>query len=69
MDVALLYDTIHQIEDKQALLEELDRVLKAEGVLPIWVEHRGGNDVAEVVQDRSRFSLNERREDILNFAR
>lgn len=69
VDVVLLYDTIHQIEDKQALLGELDRVLKAGGVLSIWVEHGGGNDVAEVVQDCSRFSLKERREDILNFVR
>lgn len=39
VDVVLLYDTLHMVRDKQALLRELHRVLKPEGLLSADHEH------------------------------
>ncbi len=57
VDVILLYDTLHMIKDKQALLKELHRVMKANGVLSSGFEHMKANDVLQVVQQDGIFSL------------
>ena len=58
IDIVLLYDTIHLIGDKRALLKELHRVMKSSGILSIWgmkVE-----DVLELVEKEGLFALRER---------
>jgi ubiquinone/menaquinone biosynthesis C-methylase UbiE len=67
IDVVLLYDAIHAIEDKHAVLAELDRVLKPGGVLSVWVEHGEPDHVTPLILENSRFGLHERRGDVLNF--
>jgi ubiquinone/menaquinone biosynthesis C-methylase UbiE len=68
IDVILLYDTIHMIKDKQALLEELHRVLKPDGLLSVWAPHQPKvNKTVEIVQENGLFSLRDQDKKLLNF--
>lgn len=69
IDVILLYDTIHQIKDKRALLKELHRVMKSNGLLSILVEHMRPEDVLAIVEKDGLFSLKDRHGKIVNFER
>ena len=69
VDVTLLYDTIHSIDDKQALLAELHRVIKPKGLLSILVDHMKVEDVVEIAEKDGRFSLKEQDGNLLNFER
>ena len=67
MDVILLYDTIHIIKDKRALLEELHRVLKSDGFLSVTDHHLQANEMLEIVEGSGLFSLKEQDKGLLNF--
>ncbi len=67
VDVVLLYDTIHMIKDKPALLKELQRVLKADGFLSVTDHHLEANEISEVVEGSGLFSPRERDKGLLNF--
>jgi len=69
VDVVLLYDTIQSITDKQALLKELHRVTKPNGLLSILVEHIKVEDVVEIAEKDGLFSLRDRHDKLLNFKR
>jgi len=69
VDVVLLYDTIHMVTDKRALLEELHRVVKPDGLLSIIVRHMKVKDVLEIAQQDGLFSLKDRHRSLLNFER
>jgi ubiquinone/menaquinone biosynthesis C-methylase UbiE len=69
VDVVLVYDAIAGIKDKRGVLAELDRVLRPDGVLSVWVEHRDPAFALSLITDNSRLRLRERRDDILNFTR
>lgn len=66
IDIVLLYDTIHMIKDKRALLKELRRVMKTNGLLSILVEHMKVSDVLEIAQRDGLFSLTDRQGRLLN---
>jgi ubiquinone/menaquinone biosynthesis C-methylase UbiE len=65
VDVVLLYRTFYLVSDKQALLDELHRVLKPGGILSVL----GGGVQAclKALEKDVRFSLNERSRRLLNF--
>jgi ubiquinone/menaquinone biosynthesis C-methylase UbiE len=69
VDVALLYDAIAGIADRRGVLAELDRVLKPEGVLSVWVEHGLPEATLPLITENSRFVLRDQHEDVLNFGR
>jgi ubiquinone/menaquinone biosynthesis C-methylase UbiE len=69
VDRVLLYDAIAGIDDKRAVLAELDRVLVPDGVLSIWVEHGPPEATVPLITANSRFVLRERIGDILDFGR
>jgi ubiquinone/menaquinone biosynthesis C-methylase UbiE len=57
VDVILLYDTFHLVQDKQALLEELHRVLKPGGFLSADHMHTSRDDFLETMQAGDLFSF------------
>jgi len=67
VDVVLLYDTLHMIKDKGALLKELHRVMKPKGLLSIMAEHMKIEDVLETVERDGLFSLKEQQGRLVNF--
>jgi len=69
IDVTLVYDTIHMVNDKQALTEELHRVLKPDGLLSVLVAHVKVDDIREILQGDGLFSLRDRKGNLLNLNR
>ncbi|GAH99228.1 unnamed protein product [marine sediment metagenome] len=69
IDVVLLYDVIRIVKDKRALLKELHRVMKANGLLSILAEHIKVEDVLEITEKDGLFSLRDQHGKLLNFER
>ena len=67
VDVILLYDIIHMIGDKRALLEELHRVLKPDGFLSASDHHLKAAKTSEIVEETGLFSLRDQDKGLLNF--
>jgi ubiquinone/menaquinone biosynthesis C-methylase UbiE len=57
LDVVLLYDVFHGLEDKQAVLSELHRVLKQEGLLSFSDHHLKEPDILTRVAEGKLFRL------------
>ncbi len=57
VDVALLYDVLHDVEDPTPLLRELHRVLKPQGLLSASDHHLKGQRVATLVTAQGLFRL------------
>jgi SAM-dependent methyltransferase len=57
VDVILVYDVMHDIDDRRGLLEELHRVLRRDGFLSIFPMHMGDERMLEIVDESGRFRL------------
>ena len=70
VDVVLLYDVIHTMEDWAALFEEVERVLKPDGMVSIYPMHVEGDEVLRQMR-KSHFSLRDEKHEghILNFGK
>ena len=66
IDVALAYDMIHMVKDKQALARELHRVLKPNGLLSVIVGHIKVEDVLKILEEDGLFSLRDRQGRLIN---
>jgi ubiquinone/menaquinone biosynthesis C-methylase UbiE len=69
VDAVLLYDVLHNVPDKGALLRELHRVLKPDGILSVIPDHMEESVFLETVQDGNLFSLQARHGESFEFAR
>jgi len=69
VDIVLLYDVLHHVHDKGALLRELHRVLKAGGLLSVIPDHMEESELLRSVQPGRRFSLQPRHTDSFEFAK
>jgi len=66
IDIALAFDMIHMVKDKQALKKELHRVLKPNGLLSVLAEHMKVNDILKILEKDGLFSLRDRRGNFIN---
>ena len=57
IDRVLLIDTFAQIEDREALLREIHRVLKGDGLLLIALEHMKMSQQMEIVMNSGLFNI------------
>lgn len=57
VNVILLYDTLHLVSDKKALLQELHRILKHDGFLSADYMHTPREDFLETMQTGDFFSF------------
>ena len=57
VDVALLYDTFHVLSEKKAVLEELHRVLKRDGMLSFNDHHMKEDEIISAVTEAGLFRL------------
>jgi ubiquinone/menaquinone biosynthesis C-methylase UbiE len=69
VDVALLYDMLQMISDKEKLLEELHRVLKSDGILFATAEHLDSNEFMNIFAKTNLFTLIEKRREVFRFKR
>ena len=57
VDTALLYDTLHTLRDPNAVIEELHRVLKPDGILSFSDHHLKENEIVSKITNRGLFRL------------
>ena len=69
VDVVLLYDVLHHVSDKDALLRELHRVLKPGGLLSVIPDHMDEAELLEIVRAAKPFSLQPRHAESFEFAK
>ena len=60
LDVVLLYDVFHDLEDQKAVLEELHRVLKPNGILSFNDHHMKEADITEKITEQNLFRLSKK---------
>jgi ubiquinone/menaquinone biosynthesis C-methylase UbiE len=70
VDVVLLYDVIHMIEDRATLFTEIHRILKSDGLVSIYPMHVETDELLRQMRD-SHFSLAAEKYEgnILNFVK
>ena len=62
LDAVLLYDTFHDLEDQKAVLFELHRVLKPNGMLSFSDHHLKENEIISGVAGSGLFELQKKNE-------
>ena len=60
VDVVMLYDTFHLLGDQDAVLRELHRVLKPNGILSFSDHHMKGKEIVSEVTSNGLFRLSEK---------
>jgi ubiquinone/menaquinone biosynthesis C-methylase UbiE len=66
VDIALAYDMISMVKDKEALAKEVHRVLKPNGIFSVLVEHIKVEDVLKILEKDNLFSLRDRQGNLIN---
>ena len=69
VDVVLLYDTLHGLDDPNRVLEELHRVLKPKGVLSVSDHHMKQDEIISRVTSGVLFQLSAKGERTYSFSR
>jgi ubiquinone/menaquinone biosynthesis C-methylase UbiE len=69
IDVVLLYDTFHDLEDPNGVLEELNRVLKPNGILSFSDHHMKEDEIISKITDRKLFKLLRKGEKTYSFVK
>jgi len=60
VDIILVYDVMHEIDDRLGLLQELSRVLKGDGILSVFPMHMGTENFIDVMREYGLFCLRNR---------
>jgi len=60
IDVALLYDTFHELSNPNEVLKELHRALKPNGILSFSDHHMEENEIVAKITNRGLFKLSEK---------
>jgi ubiquinone/menaquinone biosynthesis C-methylase UbiE len=69
VDAVLLYDTYHDLEDGEAVLKELHRILKLNGILSFSDYHLKEKNILEKVASANLFVLSQRGKKTYGFAK
>ena len=69
LDAVLLYDTFHDLEDQNAVLTELHRVLKPNGLLSFSDHHLEENEIISKVTGTGLFKLQKKGNYTYSFAK
>jgi ubiquinone/menaquinone biosynthesis C-methylase UbiE len=67
VDVILLYDVLHSVPDKGALLQELHRILKPGGLLSVLPDHMEEEVFLRMMEAGDRFVLQDRQGKVFAF--
>ena len=57
VDIILVYDVMHEIDNRRGLLQELRRVLKGDGILSVFPMHMGTENFIDVIRAYGLFCL------------
>lgn len=67
VDVILLYDVLHHLSKLEAVLDELSRVLKPEGLLSVSDHHLSENEIVSRITATKKLMLAKRGKSVYNF--
>ena len=67
LDVVLVYDVFHDLRDQQAVLNELHRVLKPNGVLSFSDHHLKEDEIFSKIMSSGLFTLQKKNEHTYSF--
>ena len=68
VDTALLYDVIQLVDDRPALLAELAKVIKPDGILSVFPMHIGTDEMLRLADELGLLTLRDRKGMLLNFS-
>ena len=57
IDVALLYDTYHDLNNSEAVLSEIHRILKPEGILSFSDHHIRDDEIKNKIENKNLFKF------------
>jgi len=60
IDVVLFYDTYHMLSDKEKVLNELNRIMKKDGIMSFSDHHMKDEDITREIEDSGLFELVEK---------
>ena len=69
IDVALLYDTLHEVSEPGKILAELHRVLKPNGILSFNDHHLKDEEIITKITENGLFKLSNKGERVYNFVK
>lgn len=69
VDVVLLYDTFHDLNDPQGILKEIHRVLKANAMLSFSDHHMQDSDILQNTTGNDLFCLSSKRKNFYTFTK
>jgi ubiquinone/menaquinone biosynthesis C-methylase UbiE len=69
IDIILLYDILHELENREKVLTELHIVLKTEGILSLSDHHLEENQIINRVTEGGLFKLKSKGKKTLNFSK
>jgi ubiquinone/menaquinone biosynthesis C-methylase UbiE len=69
IDVVLLYDTFHDLENQNAVLQEIHRVLKPNGTLSFSDHHMEEADITSAITNQNLFRLSRKGKYTYSFVR
>lgn len=69
IDVALLYDTLHDLTDHNRILNEIHRLLKPRGILSCNDHHLKRSEIIAKITESGLFELSDERKRTINFGR
>jgi ubiquinone/menaquinone biosynthesis C-methylase UbiE len=69
IDVVLLYDTFHDLDNQNAVLQELHRVLKPNGTLSFSDHHMKDADITSAITNQDLFRLSGKGKYTYSFAK
>lgn len=61
LDVVLMYDTLHSLNNANCVLDEIHRILKPDGVLSLTDHHMKEDAIVSRITDKALFKLLENR--------
>jgi ubiquinone/menaquinone biosynthesis C-methylase UbiE len=67
LDVALLYDTLHDLGDPNCVLSEIHRMLKPNGILSLSDHHLKEFEIVSKVTEKGLFKLSRKGRNTLSF--
>ena len=69
IDIVLLYDTYHDLHNSEAVLCEIHRILKPEGILSFSDHHMREDEIKEKVENRNLFKFLRRGDKTYTFSK
>ena len=69
MDVVLLYDTLHELDEAEKVLMELPRILKQAGILSLSDHHLKDDEIQSRVTEKGLFKLSKKGKKTFSFVK